>query len=384
MDSEAEWTEVVPVTPWRRVLGVAAMLMLVGAACGNDQTTEAAGDSTTTTATTSTTTVPASTTSRPTPLDVEVTTDVRYHGDIEGYREPLLDVYAPTEGGPWPVVVMWHEGGGLFEDKDQWGLLAPLVAEQGAVVISPTYGITQPADILNLDIDPRYYDITATERACVLAFVTERAESYGGDPADLIAFGGSGGATVAARTVWDENEVDEGCVTQAEAAVPRTLALDEPDLLMTPAFDPVLASGALDFAEATVWDDLARSAETDVQLILGSDISVNHRIPVGDPFDGENCARDIEPGTGLILPEGAWCQWWELRDPDGAFREDAERLGLFDDGWFDVSEWSLLLADRLEAEGQEPTVTYVEGLSHGVTREEATLMAPALIDVIQG
>jgi hypothetical protein len=29
-------------------------------------------------------------------------------------------------------------------------------------------------------------------------------------------------------------------------------------------------------------------------------------------------------------------------------------------------------------------VTTVEGLSHGVTTEEATLMAPALIEIIQG
>jgi acetyl esterase/lipase len=361
-----------------RVLGLAAILVLLAVACGNDGSGEEAGESTTTTA------PPVSTPSLATPLEVEVTEDVRYHDDIEGYREPLLDVYAPTEGGPWPVVVMFHEGGGLFENKDQWDLLAPLVAEQGAVVIAPTYGIEQPEDLSSFPVvEPSYFDVAPVERACVLAFVAETADDYGSDPTDVIAFGGSGGGSVAGRTVWDDNELDDGCLSQADPVVPHTLALVEPELMMSVS-DAELATGRTDFDEGTAWDDLARSEDTEVHLLLGSEISLNHRFSVGDPYADEECGREIEPGTGLDFPGDGECVWWELRDPDRAFREDAERLGFFDDGWFYVGEQSLLLADRLEAEGQDPTVTTIEGLSHGIDREEATLLAPALIDIIQG
>lgn len=366
---------------WGRGPGVAAALAVLLVACGDDGGGDAEG-------TTSTrpppTTAPVSTTSLPTPLDLEVTENVRYHDDIEGYREPLLDVYAPTVGGPWPVVVMWHPGGGIFEDKDFWGLVAPQVAEQGAVVIAPTYGVNAPEDPFNVDDpDPDYFDVVAAERACVLAVVADRAEDYGGDPTDLVAVGSSAGASVAGETVWDDNDLDEGCVADGPPAVPRAVAPFEGDWLLAPVWDPVLASGELDYDESTVWDDLDRSAETDVHLLVGSEVSVNHRIPVGDPFDDEFCGRDIEPGTGVVQPRGAWCRWWELRDPDGEFRRDARRLGLFDDGWFDAAEFSLLVADRLEAQDQDPTVTTIEGVSHSLTRDDVTRLAPALIDIVR-
>ena len=47
-----------------------------------------------------------------------------------------------------------------------------------------------------------------------------------------------------------------------------------------------------------------------------------------------------------------------------------------------VAEEGLVLADRLEALGQDPTVIAVEGISHNLPPQEATLLAPALIDII--
>lgn len=354
-----------------RLAVVIAAAMLVASCGGGDD-----GDGTAS----GSTTLP-----RSLPLEVEVTENTPYHAPIEGYREALLDVYAPTEGGPWPVVVMWHEGGGLLEDKDQWDQLAPLVAEQGAVVVTPTYGTNAPEDYRNLQPDPAYFPTTERERACVLAFVSASAADFRGDPSRVVAFGGSGGANQAGATVWQENRVGEGCLADGEQpATPEILVLNEGDWLLSPLWDPVLANGALDFAEATVWDDLERSADTEVHILLGGERSPNHTFAVGDPFDDQDCGRPIEPGTGITISGAGLCRWFELRDPDGSLRRDAQELGLFDDGWFGVTDASRLLAARLEAAGQEPVVTTVEGLSHGVTTEEATLMAPALIEIIQG
>ncbi len=357
-----------------RMLVVGAVLALPAVACGDDGGGDQAGGPTSASITT---------TSLPTPLGVEVTEDVRYHDDIDGYREPLLDVYAPTEGGPWPVVLMWHGGGGGTWDKGQLDLLATLVAEQGAVVMTPTFGVTEQENQLSVPaIDPPYWDVLAQQRACALGFVGERAGDYGGDPTDSIAFGSSGGGAMAARAVYDDNQLDEGCVVDAEPVVPHTLVLHEADLMLTPVWDSALATGQLDYEEVTVWDDLVRSDETDVYVLAGPMTDPDVRISVGDAFADEECGRTIEPGTGIDLPDDGECVWWGLRDPDGSFRVDAERLGLFEDGWFHVGEEGLVLADRLEALGQDPTVTAVEGISHNLPPQEATLLAPALIDII--
>ena len=47
--------------------------------------------------------------------------DVRYMSKAEGSKgSALLDVYAPTDAGPWPVVVMLHGGGTTKDDYEGW------------------------------------------------------------------------------------------------------------------------------------------------------------------------------------------------------------------------------------------------------------------------
>ena len=65
-----------------------------------------------------------------------------------------MDVYEPVEGGPWPVVVMWH-GQPLSLDppneyrQEKMAPLASAVAEQGAVVFNVSYGAVTPTEMVN-------------------------------------------------------------------------------------------------------------------------------------------------------------------------------------------------------------------------------------------
>ena len=83
-----------------------------------------------------------------------VATDVRYADSApEGWREPLLDVYAPSGAKDLPLVVLFH-GAPTAVDKTGSGLvdypaLAEEIASRGAVVVSANWGLydaPMPAD----------------------------------------------------------------------------------------------------------------------------------------------------------------------------------------------------------------------------------------------
>ncbi len=86
------------------------------------------------------------TTSVSLPVAVEVTEDV----PVTSTR--TFDIYEPVEGGPWPVVVLWHGqplGLDAPEDFRQAFELAPLaeaIARQGAVVFNASYSV-RPARV---------------------------------------------------------------------------------------------------------------------------------------------------------------------------------------------------------------------------------------------
>ena len=68
----------------------------------------------------------------------------------EDYRDPLMDVYAPPDGGPWPMVMMFHSGLGVYGGKETVAIDARLAAAQGAVVFAPDLG----GFSINIVLDP--------------------------------------------------------------------------------------------------------------------------------------------------------------------------------------------------------------------------------------
>jgi acetyl esterase/lipase len=199
---------------WVCIVAAASLLTL---SCGGDDTDSDAitttappvtlsSTSSTTSSTTSTTASMTSTTvAIEGPVAVEVTEDV----DVTSSR--TMDVYAPTEGAPWPVVVLWHGQPPTLDapnsERSDMAPLAAVVAEQGAVVFNVSYGATTPAEFVN-------------DNGCSLQLVVESAADFGGDPERVVVVGNSFGG--AAALVWgldsplrDEQFTD--CVADADS-----------------------------------------------------------------------------------------------------------------------------------------------------------------------
>jgi acetyl esterase/lipase len=139
------------------------------------------------------------------PLPVEEMHNVPYTG-----TRPL-DIFAPAEPGPWPVVVLLHGGDGgapIF----LWALGGAL-AGQGAVVFIPSYHASKPP----LDSITDGWE----EAACAIRFARAMAADYGGDPSRVVLAGHSGGGAAGAVMMLAGDEfVDEDCLVQEGTAVP--------------------------------------------------------------------------------------------------------------------------------------------------------------------
>ena len=154
---------------------------------------------------------------QPTPsYTVEVTKDVEYVTLLQP-DAPVqeLDVYAPTEPGPWPVVVVMHA---WFQSKDTtaYSSLAEELAGRGVVVFVPQRR-SESATLLEYAQD-NGRDIREVEEswACAVRFARERAADYGGDPGWVTVFGHESTGLATAfigddlQQVWEEFASNRG------------------------------------------------------------------------------------------------------------------------------------------------------------------------------
>jgi acetyl esterase/lipase len=116
-----------------------------------------------------------------------------------------LDVYAPNEPGPWPVVVLVH---GAFQTRRALWKLIDAIASQGAVVYS-------------LDVEHSFpYATSSFERiACGVRFARATAADYGGDHSWITLFGYSAGAHGGAVIALAGDEFAGDCVVVDEPAL---------------------------------------------------------------------------------------------------------------------------------------------------------------------
>jgi hypothetical protein len=304
------------------------------------------------------------------PEEVEVTRDVRYGADRDGFHPALLDVYKPPGDGLWPMAMLFIGGagqggpgrGGIDERQ------ARLIASQGAVVFNPSSaGVSASIEAY----ESRFIEDPGV--SCATSFAVANAADYGGDPDHLTLSGISSGAIYAAMVAMAENPPgEEYCLVPPEPVEPDTLVLWEGDwLLGYPGWDGALEANPTFFPDEWVLGQIRAGLPSTWHVLMGAPERVTGpRLAVGDPFGtGDECGRPIAPGEGGLQVPGGMCRWFELRDPTGDLRREFDELGFHDDGWLTVSEQSVLFAEHLEAAGVDHTLTaYVDLIANGTPR----------------
>ena len=104
-----------------------------------------------------------------------------------------FDLYAPSEGRDWPVLVFFHGGGWDSGSKDLYGWVAQALAAQGFLVAAPSYRLVPQVRF------PAFVE----DAAAAVAAVHRVAAEYGGDPRRLGVVGHSAGAHLALLITLD-------------------------------------------------------------------------------------------------------------------------------------------------------------------------------------
>ena len=268
--------------------------------------------------------------------DYALTPNVPYMS-IDG-RDVYLDIYAPTNEGPWPVVVAFH-GQGARDARTTYDV-AIEAAAQGMLVFVPTW-----LDGHSFPITSDVMDMQRQEASCAVAFAQEQATGLGGDPDRTVAYGFSAGLTPAMSAALAPVEGPiPGCATDLSPTSVTAVVAGEGDyFLYTQIFDEAFrgdpvgmpAHGAA-FVDPTAWP-----TDLDATFFLWTAGDGSEPRTVGDPTDE----------TDFLAQ----------RDPTGSIRADLERLGQLDDGVITLVDAGRLMADRLGAAGLEVTLDEYPG-----------------------
>jgi hypothetical protein len=157
------------------------------------------------------TSTPAAPFVQPTPsYSVEVTKDIEYL-TLVAPDAPVqkVDVYAPAEPGPWPVVVLqigWYQS----KDTPMYLGFAEELAGRGVVVFVADR--RSPCSTLSECVEDDGMNLREVQEswACAVRFAREKAADYGGDPEWLTVYGDESSGLESAflgddvRQAWDE------------------------------------------------------------------------------------------------------------------------------------------------------------------------------------
>lgn len=325
----------------RHIAALFAAIAMLTASCGTGQTesggealtsipptTAATSEVTPTTIAEATATSPpaAETTIGPAPnddLEVVHVKALQYLEDDEGTW--TLDVFHPTEEGPWPLVVIFPGACDNCAATTQ----ALLVSQRGAVVVAPRYwhgvGSSTATEYL-------VGNIHNERAACAVGYAQRIAADFGGRADQTTVVGFSAGVHPAG---WVGLGVanDEPC--------------DEPIRHLPVGL--VLGDSQYTF-QNTIWDDgfenqLDGARETVDRYLNPGRWNVSENL-IAYLWSTESTltSRAIEDPP----PDDSWV--W-LRDTTGTLVDDLQAVGAFDDGIVDFYDNALLLEQRMLDKG---------------------------------
>jgi dienelactone hydrolase len=136
---------------------------------------------------------------------VQATKDIEYTRPLQpDVHAQKLDVYAPEQPGPWPVVI-FVPGYGANKDTMADALYAKELAGRGAVVFLPNWRGSMARESAQKN-GVRWRE-ALEEIACAVRFARAGAADYGGNPGWVTVVGGrSIGESLVQALVGDESE----------------------------------------------------------------------------------------------------------------------------------------------------------------------------------
>ena len=185
----------------------------------------------------------------------------------EGYGDTLeLDIHAPDELGPWPVVVTIHGGGWFVGDRQSMGALADGLASRKAVVFNATYRTLSLGGTFPGMVD---------DVACAVQFARMAASEFTTTPESVTVVGHSAGAHLASLVAYAPGvfgqECPEGPALSADALVGLAGPYDISQLggLLTPMFGVPIADDPELWASGNPFSWVSDSPEIPTLLLHG-------------------------------------------------------------------------------------------------------------------
>jgi pimeloyl-ACP methyl ester carboxylesterase len=272
-------------------------------------------------------------------LEVERSANLAYIDEDDRFANGRVnvDVFAPTTGDDWPVVVMFHGNGGSKSDlRDE----AERIAERGRVVFVPQWqregpGM-QPADAADAEGTQRVLDLYASEVACAVAYARAEAPAYGGDADHLTTFGWSAGGNAAVMAALADPDPVDSCTAAAAGGVQAVVILDGALLLASDYWDGFMEADPETIYHFTPWRHLEGNEDIPIHILVTE-----------------------MPGLGVDLEAVA------TRHPDIDLRGEMMDAGFGDDEYvwlYEIGEWAF---QTFQAAGYETTFGMLMDSTHG-------------------
>ncbi len=274
------------------------------------------------------------------PLETELVEDIVYHPTEEPFTKDsgLVDIITPTEGGPYPTVVVFH-GDPRAASKEWHRSDAEMIAERGRVVFLPAWGDHAGAS----------RDLINRELACAVSFAREHTEEYGGDSDDITLYGLSAGGNAVLMAGLGGFQPLDTCTAAGPAVQPQALVPIDADWLMG-------GSGDAEFSE----DPEAFYSITPYRHLDGSQDVVIHVLITNDP----TFVRPVGPDPST--------SWLSYRHPDIDLVAELDAGGYLDDGELSLGESGEWAYQVLLDAGYNATLAVIPNATHQSWGTEGT------------
>lgn len=273
-----------------------AMWLVVGCSSSLSPTPTMASATSTTTHEPPATPTPSSPEAETASFTIETTRNIVYANVDELPTE--LDVYAPSEPGPWPVVVVAH---GSKKNRSDFTHLAEAIASEGAVVY-------------NIDVIHDFPLSKSIERiACATRFARTTATDYGGDPDRITLVGNSAGAATGAVIALAGDDFEGECVERdASALIDAIVAFEGPYDYATTVSLSSMDHTILKDEDPELWhainpySHIGRNPDLQVRLVHGDDVDTHwYDVPPEVSVEFHQALADAGYDVELFVVEGA-------------------------------------------------------------------------------